>query len=456
MSANEVRTVSHADSATLRGADAGQAFKRLGVTLLLDGTVQQSGQSLNVRVHLDDPRQHVTLWTASLSGPANAAQDLQLRIATEVTSVLLCADGLQRSPSAPRDTDTIALFFHACDLSENLWADAQRPEQELNALRQVIARAPGFAKGHSRLAYIQGARVRYAMDGHDAARFKEALSEANRALQIDPNDGDAWLALSLLQPITAYQEREKLLVRGLAGAATNQNLLRRYAELLAEVGRMQSAAAYAARAAASAPLDAESVVDKALLEAAAGAARVAQGDIADDLRTWPTSPVIWTDAVFVDMWSSDWDLADAQLNQPNLASTTKPVDFMRTCVDALRTRDPARLAAAKRDVRTNGSDDQVTLHWAIQCLGQLGQVDAAFEQISRYQPEAYGYEGPAVFFYPSLGSVRRDRRFMPLMARLKLTDYWRATGKWPDFCAEPGLPYDCKAEAAKLAGVRHG
>jgi hypothetical protein len=32
-----------------------------------------------------------------------------------------------------------------------------------------------------------------------------------------------------------------------------------------------------------------------------------------------------------------------------------------------------------------------------------------------------------------------------------LLDYWRASGKWPDFCFEPDLPYDCKAEAAKLA-----
>jgi len=47
-----------------------------------------------------------------------------------------------------------------------------------------------------------------------------------------------------------------------------------------------------------------------------------------------------------------------------------------------------------------------------------------------------------------------------LAQRLGLVDYWRSTGHWPDFCAEPGLPYDCKAVAAKLAAsasasVRH-
>jgi hypothetical protein len=39
---------------------------------------------------------------------------------------------------------------------------------------------------------------------------------------------------------------------------------------------------------------------------------------------------------------------------------------------------------------------------------------------------------------------------MPLVARIGLVRYWTESGKWPDFCFEPDLPYDCKAEAAKL------
>ena len=44
-----------------------------------------------------------------------------------------------------------------------------------------------------------------------------------------------------------------------------------------------------------------------------------------------------------------------------------------------------------------------------------------------------------------------QRGSMALAAKLGLVDCWRATGKWPDFCAGPGLPYDCRAEAARLA-----
>ena len=53
-------------------------------------------------------------------------------------------------------------------------------------------------------------------------------------------------------------------------------------------------------------------------------------------------------------------------------------------------------------------------------------------------------------FRSSLHKFRDDPRFMEIAARAGLVALWRKTGKWPDFCFEPDLPYDCKKEAAKL------
>jgi len=39
---------------------------------------------------------------------------------------------------------------------------------------------------------------------------------------------------------------------------------------------------------------------------------------------------------------------------------------------------------------------------------------------------------------------------MRLAKRVGLLDYWEKSGKWPDYCAEPDMPYDCKKETAKL------
>jgi hypothetical protein len=43
---------------------------------------------------------------------------------------------------------------------------------------------------------------------------------------------------------------------------------------------------------------------------------------------------------------------------------------------------------------------------------------------------------------------------MPLARKLGFASYWASTGNWPDFCFEPGVPYDCKTEVAHLAKAR--
>ena len=56
----------------------------------------------------------------------------------------------------------------------------------------------------------------------------------------------------------------------------------------------------------------------------------------------------------------------------------------------------------------------------------------------------------ATYFRPELHEFRKQPQFMQVMKRAKLLDYWRASGKWPDFCYDADMPYDCKKEAAKL------
>ena len=43
---------------------------------------------------------------------------------------------------------------------------------------------------------------------------------------------------------------------------------------------------------------------------------------------------------------------------------------------------------------------------------------------------------------------------MRVAQRLKLLDYWRSSDRWPDFCRDPKLPYDCKKVAAQLSPAK--
>jgi hypothetical protein len=87
----------------------------------------------------------------------------------------------------------------------------------------------------------------------------------------------------------------------------------------------------------------------------------------------------------------------------------------------------------------------------IQTLGVLGGVDLAFGVFAGGRPlHDLGY-ATDILFRPGMASIRRDRRFIALAAKIGLVGYWRESGAWPDFCLDPQLPYDCSAEADKLA-----
>ena len=59
-----------------------------------------------------------------------------------------------------------------------------------------------------------------------------------------------------------------------------------------------------------------------------------------------------------------------------------------------------------------------------------------------------------MLFRPTMRALRSDPRFMRVAAHLGLLAHWRNSGKWPDFCFEPDLGYDCQTEAAKLGPAR--
>ena len=111
--------------------------------------------------------------------------------------------------------------------------------------------------------------------------------------------------------------------------------------------------------------------------------------------------------------------------------------------------EPAAKAGAVKAVIEAASTRSLDHGMALTLLAMLGDLDDAFAQAQLYEPLAP--TTPPYLFLPTTAAMRSDPRFMPLARKFGFVAYWRATGHWPDFCSEPGLPYDCRAEAAKVA-----
>ncbi|MDP3673612.1 MAG: hypothetical protein Q8R44_00710 [Novosphingobium sp.] len=66
-------------------------------------------------------------------------------------------------------------------------------------------------------------------------------------------------------------------------------------------------------------------------------------------------------------------------------------------------------------------------------------------------PRRQAHNQSSLLFWPEVAPLRRDPRFFQALAELGLVDLWHARNQWPDFCSEPGLRYDCRTEAARIA-----
>ena len=88
----------------------------------------------------------------------------------------------------------------------------------------------------------------------------------------------------------------------------------------------------------------------------------------------------------------------------------------------------------------------------------FGYADETFEALEERDENGEYRSSERYLYMPgNMAWVRADPRFMPLMVRRGLVDYWLETDHWPDFCLAKDAPYDCKQaalaarEAAKAA-----
>jgi tetratricopeptide (TPR) repeat protein len=284
----------------------------------------------------------------------------------------------------------------------------------------------------------------------DALRA-DARREAMRALALDPHNGEAYVALAAAAPTLDWRGREALLLRGADRDPAFEPDALHEGRLQWLVGRGQAALGWLQRAHDINPLHNGGNWSLAQSLAAEGHADAARALVAQMQTQWPgdlstklarfMAPVILgeTDQPLV-------LLADPATRPPNLDQ--RGLNAWRATLKAIGARGgQSRLQAASM-VKMAAKTGSLDAGQALLLLTMLHDLDGAFAEAELYDPSnAYA---PAYLFLPATASMRADPRFMPLSRKLGLVEYWRATGNWPDFCAEPGLPYDCKSEAAKV------
>ncbi len=413
--------------------------------LLVGGTVRSEGGALHVRAFLQDPRAHATLWSAEYERPASEGAQLRDEVATDVTDTLYSALDMLRPGHSP-DPSSLALYIKAQHaLGNQSPLNAKDPQV---SLEQLIARQPDFANAHGLLAMV--------LAGQESPESRQrAREEIRRALAIDPRKAEAaWDGLYYLARHDTPNDLIKIEEPLLKGLAANPNfpfINMRECQLLREVGRAKAAIPFCQRALTLRPLSAPIPWNLARALYEDGQIALAKTVIAKAARAHPTHFRSAQVQLLIEMEAGSPDAALALLDtaggQP-LFLPPQAAEALRSVQAARKSPQSAKVDAALGLVHRAVEAGKLPPEEAVKAPALLGRTEAAFAQLAGPRIRDVSF----VIFEPATAPLRRDPRIWPFAVKSGLAAYWRAKGVWPDFCADPALPYDCRVVAAKAAG----
>lgn len=175
----------------------------LGVRYIVDGQLEQRGDTLHVGVQVVDARRGTQTWADELTLPANAWHGTAAVVVGRLARALrfeLNDLASQDAPVPASDAEVQARAF-AAQAWVQLFARAQTPDTNQRATRlarSAVALAPELSQAWMCLAYAdwRAGNYRWSDEPRDE-QLARALAEAERAAALDPRDPDAHYVLSL-------------------------------------------------------------------------------------------------------------------------------------------------------------------------------------------------------------------------------------------------------------------
>jgi len=386
------------------------------------------------------------LWSKDFNQPPAKLADLEQTVAFTTGRVLDCA--LEGRPAEGKELpgDSFKLYLNGCAI----FADAYRvdPKRVIPIFTQVVKEAPKFAAGWGKLILAEGQFVNVEIiffDRRPAIPVEQHIAQARK---LDPHIPEAYVAEFLMLPISAFDERMKLIDKASAVHPNNPDLLTIRSEFYLTVGRLNEAVEAARRAFEFDPLTPGLGNNLIQTLAYSGQTQVAAGELKRAEQLWPGTLTLRDARFRFHLRYGDPRVALQIVRSEGISQEFE--EFLVARIDPT----PANIERAVNAVRQRGTTSAKSINDLTQLLAQFGREDEAYELIMGWQRTDQAGAMSGMLFRPTTKKLRSNPRFMRIADHLGLLAHWQKSGKWPDFCSEPDLPYDCKAEAAKLTANR--
>lgn len=184
-----------------RSVDVRGAAKQLGVRYVLEGSVRKSGNHIRITAQLIDAQDGAHLWAERYDRAMDdifAIQDeITLVLATEMQVKL--TEGEQARLQYTTTTNVEAWTCWVQGMSHHRKAVTKESQGQARLFwEKALALDPKSAALNAKLGFLHSLDVRFGWWGDRETAIDKARSHADRALEIDPRNADAYTALSLI------------------------------------------------------------------------------------------------------------------------------------------------------------------------------------------------------------------------------------------------------------------
>ena len=442
-----LKVIGRSSSFQFRGGDkaAANVAAKLNVSHVLDGSVRRSGGRVRVAASLVECATETSLWSDRFDRDLADVFALQDEIAGAVAEALAVI--FAPKPRLAVDPSAYDAYLRARALPPTVSLCDTRSA----LLEQAVARAPDFAPAWSELAVTLARSVRWRSGYDEGAELRAAaLAAARKAIELDPDLGSPYAALSLLQPGGRYAAQETMLntARELSGADVG------ISEVLADfyfaVGRLRDSFTVIEAGLHVDPLN--PALTQARVTRLLDLERFEEGyaGVEEALAKWPDQDWLVSGPMILAAARGEDDRAD-RLFKAFEAMKSPFKEVIKRHYDLVRHPDDTKRAAARdRTIQRATDRGRVDLS-SVLFVQAIGYIDAAYDLFdsgdwSRLftpnQDPADPVLTTGILFDALHAPLRLDRRFPSMCGRLGLCAYWVASGSWPDCADEGALPYD--------------
>ena len=425
----------------LLDASAAQATK---ADLVLTTGASSVGGRQRRNLALQAPNNAI-LWSASIDQPTLGSTNLPQQLAVQAERALSCAAEALSYRRERIEQDTLKLYLSGCTSFDNAYGANADNSERIKLFEQVIAKAPHFEPAWAKLL-ISEADEWTSVDDLPALK-RTVASQIKRAEALGLDFGEIYVARAIVLSPVDFVGIFRSFDDGIKRHPDSASLFRSRAERLLYVGRMNDSVGDAARAVALdrlSPANQETLVSS---YAYAGNSEAAYAQLKKAEQLWPGSPSIINARYRLDLRYGDAKEALTLLQDPIQQGQmqAEQAAFIRARLDP----------TASNIERAIAEDQKIYQQYPffipqiVQTLAQFGRKDEVLDILLHYAGGESSGVVAEVLFRPALREVWRDPRSIAAAAHLGLLHYWKMSGKWPDFCADPALPYNCKKEAAK-------